>query len=170
MKSIHLLLLVALSSCLSGQENQNIIDYQDVKCLDGTILSTDILRNKVLVVNFWASWCKPCVKEIPDLNRLVTKNWNNENVMFLSIAPSERDNNLDLSDFLEKVPFLFKHLAEESGKVFYPEIDELRFPTTLIFDQKGILREKFVGTLTRRELVSLERICQSPEVFKERKR
>ncbi len=168
MKLIHLVLLTSFLSCLSGQDNQKSMEYQDLRCLDGSLLSSELLKNKILVVNLWASWCKPCVKEIPDLNQLVSKNRNNENVMFLAIAPSERDNRLNLSDFLERVPFLFKHIAKESAQVFYPENAELRFPTTLVFDSRGILRKKYVGTLTKRELISLDKLCQSEVGFKKR--
>ncbi len=151
-KSIHILTLITLSSCLSGQNSQESIEYQNLKRIDGTRISADTLKNKILVVNFWATWCKPCLNEIPDLNQLVLDNKDKDNILFLAIATSERDHPARLSDFFKKVPFLFEHLAPESGVVFYPEVEELRYPTTLIYDASGTLQKKFVGTLTKKEL------------------
>ena len=79
-KLIYVFTLIALSSCLSGQKIKKIIDYQDLKRSDGTSISAETLKNKILVVNFWATWCKPCINEIPDLNQLVIDHQDKENV------------------------------------------------------------------------------------------
>ncbi|MEM6866038.1 MAG: hypothetical protein AAF575_12670, partial [Bacteroidota bacterium] len=54
-KLIYVFTLIALSSCLSGQKIKKIIDYQDLKRSDGTSISAETLKNKILVVNFWAT-------------------------------------------------------------------------------------------------------------------
>nr|WP_297917581.1 TlpA disulfide reductase family protein [uncultured Allomuricauda sp.] len=160
-KLIYVFTLIALSSCLSGQKIKKIIDYQDLKRSDGTSISAETLKNKILVVNFWATWCKPCINEIPDLNQLVIDHQDKENVLFMAIATSERENHSKLPNFLNRVPFMFEQLAPESGAIFCEDTDELRYPTTLVFDKSGMLQKKFVGTLSKKELRTIDSFCQS---------
>ena len=63
-KIIQLLCLVALISC---QKN-------DIEVFNGTNTSIDKLNGNWIVVNYWADWCAPCIKEIPELNEFADEN------------------------------------------------------------------------------------------------
>lgn len=68
-------------------------------------ISSKSLKGKVIVLNFWGTWCAPCVKEIPELNKLVEK-YNSENLKF--IAPAITTSKVTLKNsFLPIHPFLY---------------------------------------------------------------
>ncbi|MEK9517712.1 MAG: TlpA disulfide reductase family protein, partial [Flavobacteriaceae bacterium] len=76
-----------------------------VKTLSGDNYSDQSLLGKTVVINFWFIKCKPCVDEIPKLNKLVKKYIHNKDVVFLSISfDQEKDNR----SFLEKNPFKYQ--------------------------------------------------------------
>ena len=67
---------------------------------DGKPADTEKWRGKVLVVNFWASWCPPCVEEMPTLDRL-SKEYAAKNVLFVGIGIDSPSN---IREFLQKTP------------------------------------------------------------------
>ena len=99
-------------------------------------------RGKITLVNFWATWCSPCVRELPSLMRLSQK-LNNEN--FAVIALSQ-----DSSGWRKIIPFIQKnnlnalpvYLAPNSTSL--PLFNVRALPTTILFDRDG--RE--IGRLT----------------------
>jgi thiol-disulfide isomerase/thioredoxin len=67
---------------------------------DGKPANSDNWRNKVLVVNFWASWCPPCVEEMPALSK-IAQEYADKNVLIVGIGIDSPSN---IRDFLEKTP------------------------------------------------------------------
>lgn len=71
--------------------------YTDVQ---GKIVDLTALRGKTVVVNFWSTWCPPCVEEMPMFNA-VQAQWKDKNVVFVGIAADQADN---VREFLKKNP------------------------------------------------------------------
>ena len=67
---------------------------------DGKPADTQDWRGKVLVVNFWASWCPPCVEEMPTLDQ-ISKEYATKNVLFVGIGIDSPSN---VREFLQKTP------------------------------------------------------------------
>jgi len=67
---------------------------------DGKAINTNAWEGKVLVLNFWASWCPPCVEEMPELDQL-QRQFSGKNVLFVGIAVDSPSN---VRDFLKKTP------------------------------------------------------------------
>jgi thiol-disulfide isomerase/thioredoxin len=109
--------------------------------LDGGALDTSSFGGKVLVVNFWATWCVPCIEEIPGFNKL-NQQLGGKGVVVLGVSMDEEG--------AERVrPFLKKHpmdylvaLGSEAVSKQYG-LDEL--PVTVVFDRSGKQVKRFEG-------------------------
>lgn len=111
--------------------------------LDGKPVSLAALRGKVVIVNFWATWCPPCREEIPDLVALQAKYRDT-----LQIIGVSQD-----SGSLEEVrQFAAEHGMNYPTVMSTPEIEKLfpgiyALPTTFMIDREGRLAQKHVGQL-----------------------
>ena len=109
--------------------------------LDGGALDTSAFSGKVVVVNFWATWCVPCIEEIPGFNKL-NQQLGAKGVVVLGVSMDEEG--------AERVrPFLKKHpmdylvaLGSEAVSKQYG-LDEL--PVTVVFDRSGKKVKRFEG-------------------------
>lgn len=100
-------------------------------------------KGEVLLINFWATWCPPCVKELPSLNRLQEK-INNKNFKILAVNIGEETKTVKkfLSEMDIKFPVLTDPLAEsvEPWKL-------IAFPSSFVIDKNGIIRYGLFGGL-----------------------
>lgn len=107
----------------------------------GEIRDVRDLKGKVLFVNFWATWCPPCIAEMPGINRLYEKLQDNPNVVFLMIS---RDDDFQKAQrFVAKRDFQFPIYRLRSGipKVLQSQI----LPTTFIIDPEGHIQLQHKG-------------------------
>ncbi|PVV17742.1 MAG: hypothetical protein B6D78_08840 [gamma proteobacterium symbiont of Ctena orbiculata] len=94
------------------------------------------LKDQVVLVNFWATWCPPCVEEIPSLNRL-QENYPNQQLRIVSV--DYRESPKEIEAFLEQIPVDFPVLMDRDGltslawRVF-------SFPSSFIVDRQGRIR------------------------------
>lgn len=93
-------------------------------------------NGKVTLINFWATWCPPCVKEIPSLN-LLSKNINHPDFEILSINYSESPDTI--KKFLTRIKVDFPILLDSDGK-FSRQWKVIVFPSTYIIDKKGKIK------------------------------
>jgi thiol-disulfide isomerase/thioredoxin len=111
--------------------------------LNGGAISSTAFRGKVVIVNFWATWCPPCRAEIPDLIALQTKYRDSLQVIGVSQdeAPPEEVKRF-VADHGMNYPVVMSTTAIES---LFPGIRAL--PTSFILDREGRLVQKHVGML-----------------------
>lgn len=103
---------------------------------DGSIINTSDLQNKVVFINFWASWCPPCRAEFPSVQKLYDQYKNNPDMVFLTVNLDD-NTALGKSYLKEKgftVPFLVP--AGNIPGVLYSG----SLPTTVVLDKKGEIR------------------------------
>jgi cytochrome c biogenesis protein CcmG/thiol:disulfide interchange protein DsbE len=101
-------------------------------------------REKVLVLNFWASWCGPCRMEAPDLRKLYLKY--QHQVDFYAINVTNNDSLEGAKAFVEQFKLPFPVPLDTTGEV----ADKYRinaFPTTYIIDKQGVVRQKIIGMI-----------------------
>lgn len=107
-------------------------------------------ENKVVVLNFWATWCPPCRAEFPELVGFSQKN--NTKVQFYSINLQE--NKEKVLSFFKQENYSLPVLLDEDGKVA-KMFRVTAIPTTLIIDAQGIIRYRKSGGVTSEELENI---------------
>ncbi|MFK8026817.1 MAG: TlpA family protein disulfide reductase [Gammaproteobacteria bacterium] len=108
------------------------------RSLDGseTISKAD-LAGKVVFVDFWASWCPPCLKSLPEFENLQTSFSGRDDVVVIAINLDE--NPQDATDFINKINVTYKILADQSGQI--PESFGVNaMPTSYVIDKSGVIR------------------------------
>ncbi len=97
------------------------------------------LRGKVVVLNFWASWCAPCLEELPSLEAM-----QHELPQVVVLAVSTDDDTSAYQGFLAQhhVDLLtVQDAAQDSNKRY----GTFRFPETYVIDKSGVIRRKYIG-------------------------
>ncbi len=105
-KTLSLLVLFFLSSCSTTE-----FEYFRAKTLSGAVITPEDLQGKVIVINLWATWCGPCIKEIPQLNALRQKYSENNQVLFLAISDDKPE---VIKRFLQRRPFEYIQISDPS--------------------------------------------------------
>jgi thiol-disulfide isomerase/thioredoxin len=98
-------------------------------------VSNESLKGKVVVMNLWYIGCKPCLAELPALNKLVA-HYKGKDVVFLSFASSARGR--VEKEFLPKHPFSYQHIPD--AKPYESKFLVSASPTNMVFDQGGKLQ------------------------------
>jgi len=133
--------------------------YFLLKSPDGKTLNIQDLKGKVIFINFWATWCPPCVAEMPSINALYKRFKNNPNIIIL---PVDVDNN-----FSKSVPFMKKNAYALPVYNVDSQMPEgflgNAIPATIIIDKTGkvVVRHEGGADYTNKEFVAyLEGICR----------
>lgn len=119
---------------IAGKKASNFIAYD----INGNKISLADLKGKIIVLNFWFTACKPCMVEIPKLNKLVDKY--NKNVHFISITFDSKE---QVTSFLNSTNFNYKHIVNNES--ILNDYDVNFFPTHIIIDKKGEIILRKVG-------------------------
>ena len=142
---VPLLLLATISGCYRGSRPARIgtsaPDFT-VRDSDRTVSLND-LRGQVVVLNFWATWCAPCVEEIPSLVTMSQK-MKPKGVVVLGVSV-DADGDA-YHRFLKDhgVSFLTVRDADQKSNDLY---GTFKFPETYIIDRNGVVRRKFIGAV-----------------------
>jgi peroxiredoxin len=109
-----------------------------------------VSKNQVTLVNFWATWCGPCRKEIPELINFY-KQYSKRKVALLAVNLQEKP--ADVKRFAQQAGMDFPVLADTTGKVGN-QYKIYAIPTTLIINQKGVIRKVIEGSTDLATLVA----------------
>lgn len=109
--------------------------------LDGESLTGAQFKGKVVIVDFWAPWCSPCVKEIPGFVNLMRK-YGNEGLVVIAVATDcDKDS---VQHYIDSHPLDFE-VGMSNDQIYaafgYPDA----LPTTFLIDRSGVIRDRRVG-------------------------
>ncbi|HEY2017647.1 MAG TPA: TlpA disulfide reductase family protein, partial [Bryobacteraceae bacterium] len=118
--------------------------------LDGKTYSLSALRGRVVLVNFWATWCPPCRREMPDMEKLY-RSFEKKGLTVLAISDEERDT---VTGFLEKQNYTFPVLLDPGRKVNTAFSVE-GIPKSFLFDREGKLVAESIDMRTERQFLEM---------------
>ncbi len=99
-------------------------------------------RGKVVVLNFWATWCPPCVSEMPSLERL-HRTLSPAGLAVLAVSADEDE--ADLRRFVAEHGLTLPVLRDPGGRVAFDRYRATGYPETFVIDRSGVLLQHTVG-------------------------
>ncbi|WP_029282349.1 TlpA disulfide reductase family protein [Pedobacter sp. R20-19] len=114
------------------------IQFKDIS---GKTIDLGDLKDKVIFINFWATWCPPCRAEMPSLHKLYAQFKNDKNVVFIFVDADDdlKKSSKFMADRQYELP-LYAFASEIPKQIF-----ESALPTTVIFDRQGRLSFRHEG-------------------------
>ena len=159
-RTLLYLILIAMASCSRGNKEQSAYssisqdDIKKVKLKDLTDHEIDLsqFKGKTVFINYWATWCKPCLQEMPSIEsaQAVLKN---KNVVFLLASNEEPD---QIKRFLKKHSYTFQYVHLENME----DLGIQALPTTHIFNTEGKLKFSETGSRKWDDTASLDLITK----------
>jgi thiol:disulfide interchange protein DsbD len=125
-------------------------DLPQVSNLEGGPLDTAALRGKVVVVNFWATWCVPCIGELPTFNK-VYRDLGSQGVAVIGVAMDEEGAE-KVRPFLQKHPIDYTVALGTDATAKQYNLDS--YPVTVVFDRAGKEVKRFDESLKEPELLA----------------
>ncbi len=118
---------------------------------DGGTLATPVLRGRVVVINFWASWCFPaCYEEAPHLQRIWDR-YRDRGVVVVGVNIQDQDR--PARDFIARFEQTFPNGVDRLGKISI-DYGVYGVPETFLIDRKGRIVHKYAGAVTEETLAS----------------
>ena len=112
--------------------------------MDGNEQRVGDLQGKVLILDFWATYCEPCRQEIPHLNSIQTKYGAND-VLVVGLNVGGDDDRPKIPAFVRELKVTYPVAFPDDDLLTFVSGDDDRIPQTAVFDRNGNLVEKFVG-------------------------
>jgi len=153
-----LITIASIEACSLSRSNQNskeeiIQDSEnssraefaniEISLFSGEQIKISELKGKVVLLNFWASWCPPCRWEMPYFEK-AWKEYKDQDVVFIGISQD-----LDLNDakeFADSTGVTY-YLGLDSGNKLSIDLDIIELPTTIILDKNGNIERRFTKSI-----------------------
>ncbi|HTU48741.1 MAG TPA: redoxin domain-containing protein [Bryobacteraceae bacterium] len=127
-----------------------------LKDLDGELVRLNDLRGKIVVLDFWATWCPPCRAELPTINKLAGQ-LREKNVVFLGINDEGAST---VKSFNKKHQYTFTTLEDTNRKI-HRAYQATAIPSVFVIGRDGVIRKHFIGSREEPELVAAINAAES---------
>jgi len=143
-----------LAGCASkvNLEGKQAPDFS-LKALDGKTYKLSDLKGKVVLLDFWATWCPPCREELPIIEKL-HQEFKDKNLVVLGISNEDRQT---IENFLKNNRLTFPILIDEREKVG-KSYKVVAIPRVLLIDKTGKIRKDILGYNPKNEEILRELI------------
>jgi len=126
------------------KEGQIVPEVKTTSTLDGVEFDLNSYRGKYVMIDFWGTWCGPCVGEMPKVNTFLNKHKDRLEVLGINSGDSKKR----MTTFLEKNNYKWQQVLNvrgESNDNFVLKFNVTAFPTKFIIDPEGKIVKKYVG-------------------------
>lgn len=113
--------------------------------IDGQEISLTDFKNKEVLINFWASWCAPCVEEFPSFIKLLQKQKGNIIILAISMDKEKEDISKFLKTFDLEETDLDIYFVWDETKEFSDYFGTVLLPESYLLDRNHVLRRKIIG-------------------------
>jgi thiol-disulfide isomerase/thioredoxin len=131
--------------------------------LNGKTVHLADYHGKPILLNFWATWCGPCLREMPFLQKIY-EDYSNAGLVIMAINIQE--NSAKIKEFLLTNHLTIPAFLDKSG-IISDEYGIASIPTTFFLDKDGIIRQKIIGSFPDKETLIRELSRIMPEITKE---
>lgn len=140
-RTLTITIIFSLLSCASEPPANKAPQFV-LQTLDGENFDSAQLKNRILVVDFWATWCKPCIQEMPNYNALYRR-LKSEKFEMLGVTLASGDAKT-VKNFIQNIEIAYP-IFMGNDKVAADFGGIVAFPTTFIIDQDWNIVKKYVG-------------------------
>jgi cytochrome c biogenesis protein CcmG, thiol:disulfide interchange protein DsbE len=148
-----MVLVIGVAAC-SGMDGDDLagppVPDREYETFDGQTTSLPELGDEPMVVNFWASWCPPCVAEMPDLER-VHQDVGHE-VRFVGLNTQDSVDRAE--ELVEQTGVTYDLGSDPDGELFR-DFEVVAMPSTYFVDEAGAIVHRHAGLLTEQQLRDL---------------
>ena len=156
MKQVAIVLIIAVIAVAGAAASRPAAGLAapnfTVKDIEGKIITLADLKGKVVLVNFWATWCPPCRAEIPDFVAFYNEN-KDRGLEIVGLSVDEMTA-AKLKPFVKQFKMTYP-VALATSKIIRDFDPGDAIPTTIVIDRKGNIRDKQVGAMDRATLDKL---------------
>ncbi len=123
-----------------------------LQAMDGKTYRLSELTGRPVLINYWATWCIPCKAELPILEKLYQE-YQQKGMVIISVNAIEQDSTDKVQSLVNQFGMTFPVLLDQ-GAQFANLYQAIFFPTTVLVDASGVIREINLGDATEPELRS----------------
>jgi len=158
MYKFYIFLIVGFFSCHTSNKPDSSAhpigfpEMAEIKLMDlkNHAINLENYRGKTVFINFWATWCKPCVEEMPSIEKAQAM-MNDKEIVFLLASTESID---EIREFSDKHNYKFNYVHLENGEA----LNIQALPTTFIFNPKGKLVFSEMGSRSWDEATNINLI------------
>lgn len=156
MKSLIILIILLITTSIDAKELADLKNlvihktpktYENIAFSDskGQIIELSKLKGKLIILNFWATWCAPCREEMPSLDLLQgNKEFNNLLIFPINIAEEKIQKS---KDFFEELKILNLNVYAAPQIKFVKKLSLRGVPTSIIFNKEGKEIARIIGSI-----------------------
>jgi thiol-disulfide isomerase/thioredoxin len=140
---------------IAGSGSESVMDLPFMIENEGKVSLNDIEFKEMLIINFWASWCEPCKKEIPELNSFNESLDRDNNTRLIGVAIDDMD---EVISFTNEIPISYSNLTDEKNGFLLSRHfgnDKGVLPFTVVVDKNYQILHKFYGEITEKDLLNV---------------
>ena len=140
----------------SGLEKGKASPNFELPTLSGENMKLTDYKGKIVILNFWASWCGPCKVEMPHMQNYYKKNKDAANVEIIAVnmTSEERGGQKSIQKFVKEYGLTFPILLDNDGEVL-DLYNIITIPITYVIDTDGVISQKILGPMDEKMINEL---------------